>query len=179
MIEGQLDTVLFTNPYHTHGLAVGRSHGLLTVNSLDTRPSRIDDHGRMQARPGADAHDVELLLGEHLAVVLIDMIAAIVSLKGAGVLQTDVRKRHDLGVGRGAIAFCVLARHARAGSALCTVRSPTADDTHSESRHPYLLLCLMTAQHNLTYSRRPRPGVNARVQVRAAFTLVRPVVFRA
>ncbi len=100
VIDRELHAVGLAGAHHAHRLAIGRGHRLFAVDGLDARFGRGDHHLGVQVRPCADAHDVRLFLGQHGAIVGIELVAAIDCLKRLCIVQLDIRQGHDLGIRR-------------------------------------------------------------------------------
>ena len=99
-----------------------------------------DGHGRVQRRPGGDADDIEMLLFQHLVIVQIDRVAAVLGLECLGIFHVDIGQRHNLGVCRSLIPHGVLVRHPIARRAVRVQRPPAANDADPVFAHAIFLL---------------------------------------
>jgi len=129
VVEGQLNAAIAADLGHAEGVAPGGGHGFFAVDGFDAGFGGGDGHFGVEVGPGADADDVEVFGGEHLVVVGVDGLAAVLLLEAAGQVEADVGQGDEFDVGAEFEGVDVFVGHAEAGGAFGFPGAAGAEDT--------------------------------------------------
>jgi hypothetical protein len=130
VVEGQLCAAGFAHRNHPLCLLKRWRHWFFAVNGAHTGFCAGNDHFGMEVGPGADADNIETFLCQHLTVVLIHSIAAVLLLKRPCMIEIQVCQRYQVRIRSGAIPARMHMRHAKPGCASGTPGFTGADNTN-------------------------------------------------
>jgi hypothetical protein len=130
VVEGQLCAAGFAHRDHPLCFVERWRHWFFAVNGAHTGFCAGNDHFGVEVGPGADADNIETFLCQHLTVVLIHSIAAVLLLKRPCMIEVQVRQGYQVRIRSGAIPSRVHMRHAEPGCASGTPGFTGADNTN-------------------------------------------------
>jgi hypothetical protein len=96
MAKRQLHTGIFSGLVHGARFAPGGRHRLFAVNRFCASVDAINDLLAMLFRPGANADDIELVVGQHFFVILMDVLDTVSLGQLLRRFENRVGHRHNL-----------------------------------------------------------------------------------